>query len=75
MSAPVTARVRAKAHVLGLNYDQVADVPMDTRDLQACVDRQLVELLAVIDAEGNITTVDQLPAPPVTATSGCGCGK
>lgn len=74
MAGVVTARVRANAHVLGLNYDQVADLPMDTRDLQACVDRQLVTLLAVIDSEGNVTEAAQLPVPEVSERP-CGCGK
>lgn len=75
MSAPVTARVRAGAHVLGLNYDQVADLPIDTRDLSACIDRGLVTMLALIDAEGNVTEAPELPVPAVTAPGGCGCGK
>jgi hypothetical protein len=47
---------------------------MDTRDLQACVDRQLVTLLALIDSDGNVTEAEALPVPDVTARP-CGCGK
>lgn len=64
-----TIRVQAQAFVLGLAYGEIAVLPIDTRDLDACLSKGLV---VALDENGQ--PIDP-PAPVFERKGGCGCGR
>lgn len=70
VAAPVeTIRVQAQAFVLGLAYGEIATLPVDTRDLDACLSKRLV---VALDVNGEQI---EPPAAVFDRPGGCGCSK
>lgn len=68
-SAPATIRVQAQAYVLGLAWGEIAELPIDTHELDACLSKGLV---VALDVDGQPM---QAPAPVFERRGGCGCGR
>jgi hypothetical protein len=64
-----TVRVQAQAFVLGLAYGEIAELPVGTRDLDACLSKGLV---VALDVDGKQIAP---PAAVFDRPGGCGCSK